>query len=496
MSANIRLLFNEKIKQLINKLLFYVRKLTTSDLLFLLTFILLSAIIFFFPIQNLDELWNYNFAKCISDGMTPYKDFSMLQTPLASYLAAIFVSMFGGGIFSFRLAAFILLSGTQIVYYFLCLKITKSKAIAFTLTSLILALSLLCFYYNYNNLSLCFVLLILLLKNSRRESFKNNIIEGFLFGFLPLIKQSTGLILLSVFLMECFYKIFVRKKAITINVVSALISLIPGIIFVVSLFLTDNFKWFYEYAVLGVSTFTHRMNIFEFLFSDPLSFVFGIGTVIIVCYVIFIVVKTKTFFYKRTMCFIISLAWFFSVTYPIFDVAHYIVGIIPLIAIFFLFFDFKHIKKTDRVILYVLSCSILILSCVSVIPIGNEYKVSDLNNYEGIPINIEVEANIKAVNSYIMDMSNEDKEVLIADATAAIYNIPVYSYKKHWDMLLVGNVGMNTAADLLNENPEAVILVLNDEMTLNKQSHFELIQHIKKNYKKIDEVLYFDVYTK
>ncbi len=150
MSANMRLLFNEKIKQLINKFLSYVRKLTTSDLLFSLTFILLSAIIFFFSIQNLDELWNYNFARCIADGMTPYKDFSMLQTPLAAYLAAFFVSIFGGGIFSFRLAAFILLSGIQIAYYFLCLKIAKSKAIAFTLTSLIFALNILCFYYNYN----------------------------------------------------------------------------------------------------------------------------------------------------------------------------------------------------------------------------------------------------------------------------------------------------------------------------------------------------------
>ena len=250
--------------------------------IYYICFVFLSSIVFFIPIQNLDELWNYNFARCIADGMTPYKDFNMLQTPLSAYLAAVFVKLFGSGLFSFRIVSFVLLLGTQISTYYLCLKITKNKAIAVALTSLIFALNLLCFYYNYNNLSLCFVLLILLLKNSRRESLKNNIIEGFLFGLLPLIKQSTGLILLSVFLMECLYKIFARKKAITMSVVSALISLIPGIIFVASLFLTDNFKWFYEYAVLGVSTFTHRMNIFEFLFSDPLSFVFGIGTVTIV----------------------------------------------------------------------------------------------------------------------------------------------------------------------------------------------------------------------
>lgn len=354
-----------------------MRKLTTSDLLFSLTYILLSAIIFFFPIQNLDELWNYNFARCISDGMTPYKDFSMLQTPIAAYLASFFVRIFGGGLFSFRIALFVLLLGTQITLYCLCLQITKNKAIAFTLTSLIFAMNLLCFYYNYNNLSLCLVLLILLLKISARESLKSNIIEGLIFGLLPLIKQSTGLVLLFVFLIECFYKILAKKNSIKYSIITALISLIPGFIFFASLFFSNNFKWFYEYAVLGISTFTHKLNIFEFVFSDPLSFVFGVGTIVIICYVLYVVIKTKTFFKKQTLCFVISLVCFFSVTYPIFDVAHYIVGIIPLIVIFFLFIDIKHIRKSENAILYTLSCVILILSCVSVIPIGNEYKVSD-----------------------------------------------------------------------------------------------------------------------
>lgn len=33
-------------------------------------------------LTNLDELWNFNFSNCVSKDMVPYRDFSMVQTPL------------------------------------------------------------------------------------------------------------------------------------------------------------------------------------------------------------------------------------------------------------------------------------------------------------------------------------------------------------------------------------------------------------------------------
>ena len=35
---------------------------------------------------NLDEIWNFNFARNIANGLIPYKDFNMLQTPLLTFI--------------------------------------------------------------------------------------------------------------------------------------------------------------------------------------------------------------------------------------------------------------------------------------------------------------------------------------------------------------------------------------------------------------------------
>ena len=40
-------------------------------------------------VSNLDEIWNFNIAKEIVKGNIPYKDISLITTPLFYYIAAI-----------------------------------------------------------------------------------------------------------------------------------------------------------------------------------------------------------------------------------------------------------------------------------------------------------------------------------------------------------------------------------------------------------------------
>ncbi len=37
-------------------------------------------------LADLDEIWNFNFARNIANGLIPYKDFNMLQTPLLPFI--------------------------------------------------------------------------------------------------------------------------------------------------------------------------------------------------------------------------------------------------------------------------------------------------------------------------------------------------------------------------------------------------------------------------
>ena len=52
----------------------------------LFIFIVIFSIIIIKPISDLDEIWNYNTARAISQGLIPYKDISMITTPVLPML--------------------------------------------------------------------------------------------------------------------------------------------------------------------------------------------------------------------------------------------------------------------------------------------------------------------------------------------------------------------------------------------------------------------------
>ena len=52
-------------------------------------FIAIFSIIIIKPINDLDEIWNYNTARAIVEGGVPYKDISMITTPLLPIITAL-----------------------------------------------------------------------------------------------------------------------------------------------------------------------------------------------------------------------------------------------------------------------------------------------------------------------------------------------------------------------------------------------------------------------
>ena len=63
----------------------------TLKILFI--FIVIFSIIIIKPISDLDEIWNYNTARAISQGLIPYKDISMITTPVLPMLTAIILKV-------------------------------------------------------------------------------------------------------------------------------------------------------------------------------------------------------------------------------------------------------------------------------------------------------------------------------------------------------------------------------------------------------------------
>jgi len=80
-----------------------------------LLFIAIASCILPRDLNNLDEIWNYNFGINISNGKLPYKDFNMVQTPLSALISGIGLKIFWNELLVMRIFGSILC--TAILYY-------------------------------------------------------------------------------------------------------------------------------------------------------------------------------------------------------------------------------------------------------------------------------------------------------------------------------------------------------------------------------------------
>lgn len=157
-----------------------------KDVLLVLVFILIIAgNVFIQEFSNLDEIWNYNFARNILDGLLPYKDFNIIITPLFPYIGALFLKLFGNEMIVIRFAeclegALILL----LIYKILKrLKVNSSIAVMYTIFIYLLNSRAFCFDYNWAVLLVTLIILYTELKNTEQIidfRFKRELLIGIL----------------------------------------------------------------------------------------------------------------------------------------------------------------------------------------------------------------------------------------------------------------------------------------------------------------------------
>ena len=128
-------------------------------LILILVFITIFSIIIITPLGDLDELWNYNFAKQIAEGNLPYKDFSIIVTPLASFVSAIFLKLLGNQLIVMRFVAALLFTGIFFSTYKIFFKLMKSKKISFIFTSIIGLMFVENFRIDYNFFAVFLILI-------------------------------------------------------------------------------------------------------------------------------------------------------------------------------------------------------------------------------------------------------------------------------------------------------------------------------------------------
>ena len=350
----------------------------------------------------------------------------------------------------------------------------------------------LCAFYNYNEVNSAIILLIMLI-----SYFADDVaypMVGILVGITPLIKQSTGLVVVATNLLLCITD-FRKNKNNRKALLRIILSILPSAVYFIYLIASNEYTAFYEYTIEGVLSFSHRITPLDFAAQNPINIVLLLSLFGVYIWSILTIAKGG---WKscEVECLAFSIAAL-SIIFPLCDYYHVLIAMVtaaPMLLISLKYSASDTGKLLTHIICPIAAVGVTIISVYAMFINQDDVVLSKINHYQGLKIDRQLEISIESVDDYILKKESDGYKVYIADATAAAYSIPLDSYKKNWDMLLVGNLGKASVEELLSTDGKSLFLVRKEQ--LNYQSHFDLIETIKSKYCKIDEVDCFEVYKK
>ena len=469
------------------------------------------------PLSNLDEMWNFNVARCISNGLIPYKDISMVTTPFLGFTTAIFLKIFGTEMFVTRILAAILAVVNVILIYRIFVNLKVNKVISKTSVAVIVMSLLDYFCLDYNFLALTFALALILIeiKLQKKNCIHLHVIAGIMAGIAICTKQSIGF-LLSIFVVlnTLFY---VRNKSdwnITLkNIMYRVIGImVPLLIFVIYMLCTKSFEFFIDYAVLGIKTFSNKIEYSNLVKSDVLAVSF---LAIIVPVFIFTAIVENVYFKfikkeKRNLYILTVYSIpMFAMVYPIADNIHFLIAsVVPIIlgiySLYKVICKAPKVKFEDSVFKYALDILNIVITLFIVVylayfeitnmdRLSNLSKYTKLDNFKYIYVDAKMKSVIDETDKYI---TSQEKNVYILDATSAIYMIPINKYNKDYDMFNKGNLGVGSEQKQIDriKEEDAKYLILKEDYSLNWQTPIDVITYVRDNLKYTESIGCFDVY--
>lgn len=482
------------------------------------------------PATDLDEVWNYNTANAFAMGLIPYKQVSMITTPLLPMINSIFLKVVFNGIMTYRVLMGIVFALIVLFIYLIIKELSDKKLLSYICAFFIGTLLIKKFLLDYNYLFLLISLVIAFLeirdiKKNENFNFNHNLCVGVLTGLAFLTKQTIGVLLIFVMIFEVF--IYMKKsgfnlkfdKFIKLIGVRIFGMMVPITMFLIYLGVNGAFNDFINYAIKGVREFSNNVPYYRLFDSNDIV-VSIISRLFIIVYIplfiTFILESIKNKKLKDELINIYVLAFcsipVIAIIYPISDDFHLMVAsVFALIIIaYLLILVLKKIGgfiKIDifykKLLLIGILVVIVLISFKNVVIERNinvkENVLVPFKHYEGIYVPEYLSKRISDVTDKVRAYSNSGKESIIVDAETAIYDIVLNRYKKNYDMLLIGNIGENGVEKIINEIKDShnvYYFVKNPQYALNWQLPEDIVDYIRNNLKYHETVSVFDVYYK
>ena len=507
-----------------------IKAISKDFILFIFIAVMVFSIIAINPISNLDEIWNYNTARAITQNLIPYKDISMITTPLLPMITALFLKLIANEVIVSRVLASVLCGGVLFSIFKILKLLIKEENTCLIITALLGLLFRDCYCIDYNILSLMFSLIILYieLKNIDKPHFENNktdFLIGILAGLTVCTKQSIGAILA---IIVVGYKIiFVQNKKEFIEYLKIAFKriigiLIPIILVLIYLIVTNSLQDFINYAVLGISTFSNKIPYAQLMNNDKkeIQILSRIMPFILLAMAVLTIVlqnkKKKENIGNTDNKILTMLIYSLStiiIMYPISDEIHFLIaGTITFIGLAYILYllgitIYNKINLQSKKKIYKITSlmiSIIAIAFIAVRGIENitEYikqeKNETIEHYKNIQISEYLQERINEIDNFILEQEKENKKVYISDAEAAIYMIPINNYNKDYDMFLKGNIGKDgqegQIQKIKQKETNEIILIRKRNLQSNWQTPTEVVNYVRENLEFMGEVSIYEVY--
>lgn len=507
-----------------------IKAISKDFILFIFIAVMVFSIIAINPISNLDEIWNYNTARAIAQNLIPYKDISMITTPLLPMITALFLKLIANEVIVSRVLASVLWGGVLFSIFKILKLLIKEENTCLIITALLGLLFRDCYCIDYNILSLMFSLIILYieLKNIDKPHFENNkndFLIGILAGLTVCTKQSIGAILA---IIVVGYKIiFVQNKKEFIEYLKTAFKriigiLIPMTLVCIYLIATNSLQDFINYAVLGISTFSNKIPYAQLMNNDKkeiqiLSRIMPFILLAMAVLTIMLQNKKKKENIGNTDNKILTILIYslstIIIMYPISDEIHFLIaGTITFIGLAYILYllgitIYNKINLQSKKKIYKITSlmiSIIAIAFIAVRGIENitEYTKQEKNetieHYKNIQISKYLQERINEIDNFILEQEKENKKVYILDAEAAIYMIPINNYNKDYDMFLKGNIGKDgqegQIQKIKQKETNEIILIRKRNLQSNWQTPTEVVNYVRENLEFMGEVSIYEVY--
>lgn len=437
----------------------YYKKKFFSLFFFFCIFSFCIIYLYFFRIITDDELYNYGYAHNILNHLIPYRDFNMIVPPLFSYFCALFQFCLGDKLITYHIVISLLITSIFFLVY------PKLRSSAF-----IILLFCLCYpYFGYNVFSLFLLFLLFSLKNNKKYYLLSSIII-----ILMILTKQTFIFLIIPSLIESKNK----RKTLFIYLIGLLGALLYFVWF-------DNLCQFINYCFLGMFDFASMNNNYG-------GILFWVE--------IFLVILLLFFYLRYRDIQSLYILFFQIVVFPITDLFHFCIGIIPIIYFLFKKFSFY------RLINYLLFVFFFVIAFTLHFVIITSIKYDSLEHYSAKNFMYS-----RLVSSMIFNNVSKIKKEIDKNHTAVVFflgtdaylmklnlNIPINQF----DNINNGNMGYHGVEKYISKiknicQVKKCMFVFNDKEATGarpSQTNKIILNYVKDNYFQYYSSASFDLY--